>query len=122
MQAALDRDTEPMMKASWLECLPSNVNDSDLTLHSQSVANDPHGFTDTALIMSKAQCVVRPLNFGDLMEPGVVNMHMRQACVVVFQETASRLLCNCQPDAEPFHWYARQVAECIDAPMQLIYD
>ena len=122
VQAALDRGSEPMMKASWLQFLPSNLNDECMTLYSQELVSDSEGYTDMAftLIMSKAQCVIRSLNFGDLMEPGIVNMHMRQACVIVFRETASRLLQNCQPDTEPFHWYAKQVAECIDASLQLI--
>ena len=122
VQASLDRASEPMILASWLQShVPSNVNDNDIAYDSQDI-QESDGFTDTTftLIISKVQCVVRSLNSNGLMEPGVENMHMRYACVSDFQETASRLLRNCQPEILPFHWYTKKAADSIAASLQLI--
>jgi hypothetical protein len=124
VQAALDRASEPMMMTSWIQSHPpSNINDDEIAFNSpDALVTESESFTDTTftLIISNAQCVVRLLNFGDLMESGVEHMHMRQECVVDFQKTASQLLHNCQPDTDPFHWYTRQVADCLVASMQLV--
>ncbi|RJE24243.1 hypothetical protein PHISCL_03403 [Aspergillus sclerotialis] len=122
VQASLDRASEPMILASWLQShVPSNINDDDIAYDSEDI-QESEGFTDTtfSLIISKAQRVVRSLNSNGLMEPGVEYMHTRYACVSDFQETASRLLRNCQPDILPFHWYTKKVADSIAASLRLI--
>lgn len=118
VQASLDRASEPMILRSWLEShTPANVNDGDIPYGHEIVPTESDGFTDTTftLVISKAQCSVRSLT-----EPGSQYMHIRQACIADFQQTAAGLLCNCQPDAVPFHWYTHQVADYIAASMQLI--
>ena len=122
VQASLDRASEPMILASWLQShVPSNVNDNDIAYDSEDI-RESEGFTDTTFtsIISKAQRVVRSLNSNGLMEPGVEYMQTRYACVSDFEETASRLLRNCQPDNLPFHWYTQKIADSIAASLRLI--
>ena len=118
VQASLDRASEPMILRSWLEShAPANLSDDDIPFGHEIAPTESDGFTDTTftLVISKAQCSVRSLT-----EPGSQYMHIRQVCVADFQQTASQLLRNCQPDAVPFHWYTYQVADYIAASMQLI--
>lgn len=118
VQASSDRASEPMILRSWLEShTPANVSDDDIPFGHQVALVESDGFTDTTftLVISKAHCSVR-----SLMEPGSQYMHIRQACVADFQQTASQLLRNCQPEAVPFHWYTHKVADYIATSMQLI--
>lgn len=118
VQASLDRASEPMILRSWLEShTPANLSDDDIPFGHTVAPAESDGFTDTTftLVISKAHCSVRSLT-----EPGSQYMHLRQACVADFRQTASQLLRNCQPDAVPFHWYTHQIADYIAASMQLI--
>lgn len=123
VQASLDRASEPMMQAVWLESHTlSNANDDDIRFNMEEPVQASDEFTDTTftLILAKAQYALRSLNFSDFSEPGVKYMHLRQQVVRDFQQTASNLLCRCQPDAIDFHWFTWKSAECIHASLQLI--
>ncbi|PLB55471.1 hypothetical protein P170DRAFT_422014 [Aspergillus steynii IBT 23096] len=123
IQAATDRASEPMMQVAWLQSNPpSNVNDHDISFEMDTPVQESTGFTDMTftMITLKAQCVSRILNFTSAASPIVEPIHSRQQLVLDFQHTASTLLQHAQPHTIPFHWFARQVAECINACMQLI--
>ncbi|PYH89157.1 hypothetical protein BO71DRAFT_444765 [Aspergillus ellipticus CBS 707.79] len=121
--ACMDRASEPMMQASWLESHPpANVNDIDLSPNMEANPPDSPGFTDMTftIIVQKAQYVTRSLNFSDFMEPSVTTLAIRQQLVVEFQQSVSKLLRGSQTDKIPFHWFTRSVAACTHASMQLI--
>ncbi|PWY78313.1 hypothetical protein BO70DRAFT_430218 [Aspergillus heteromorphus CBS 117.55] len=123
IQASMDRASEPMMQASWLETHPpANVNDIDLSPNMEANPPDSPGFTDMTFTMmiQKAQYVTRSLNFSDFTEPSVNTLAIRQQLVIEFQQTVSRLLRHSSPDKIPFQWLTRSVAECTHASMQLI--
>ena len=123
VQVAIERVSEPMMQASWLQSHPpSNVNDSDISFGMEEPAQESDGFTEMSftLMLWKSQCIVRSLNFSDFMEPSVKSMSLRRQLVIDFQQTTSSLLQGSRPNSDPFHWFSRQVAECINASMQLI--
>ena len=123
VQVAIERVSEPMMQASWLQSHPpSNVNDSDIAFGMEEPIQESEGFTEMSftLMLWKSQCIVRSLNFSDFMEPSVKSMSLRRQLVVDFQQTTSSLLQGSKPDSQPFNWFSRQVAECINASMQLI--
>lgn len=123
IQCSLERASEPMMQAIWVESNPpSNVNDSDISFGMDDQVQESEEFTDMTfpMIVLKAQCTIRLLNFTDFTDTTVRSINKRQQLVIEFQETVSKLLQHSQPDKVPFHWYARQVAEIISAIMQLI--
>lgn len=124
IQASLDRASEPMMKIDWLQSLfPSNVNDEDFELQSKTIAPLPEtSFTDTTftLIICHSQSAIRSLNFTDFMDPVVSDINVRQQVVTSFQQTALRLLLECQPDLSAFHWYTERVTAFMHALLQLI--
>ncbi|KAB8262797.1 hypothetical protein BDV32DRAFT_120101 [Aspergillus pseudonomiae] len=123
IQCSLERASEPMMQAKWVELNPpSNVNDCDISFGMDGPVPEAGGFTDMtfAMVTLKAQSTVRLLNFSDFIDKTVSCVNKRQQLVIEFQETASKLLQNSQPDQIPFHWYVRQVAEIISASLQLI--
>lgn len=123
VQVAIERVSEPMMQASWLQSHPpSNVNDIDISFGMEEPAQESEGFTEMSftLMLWKSQCIVRSLNFSDFMEPSVKLMSLRRQLVIDFQQTTSSLLQGSKPDSQPFHCFSRQVAECINASMQLI--
>lgn len=123
VQASLDRASEPMILTSWLQFHPpSNINDEDVSASFQGPVQQSEDFTDTtfALMVLKAQCTARLLNVGDTAESPAMALHTRQLYVVDFQRTRYQLLRNCRPESDSFHWYAGQVADCIDASLQLI--
>ncbi|KAI9926865.1 hypothetical protein ASPWEDRAFT_72871 [Aspergillus wentii DTO 134E9] len=121
-EASMDRASEPMIQASMLESHPpANVNDSDIWFEMEGPVQESEGFTDMTftLMTSKAQSASRLLNFSTFGQPAVQSMELRQQVVVDFQQTASSLLEKYQADGVPFHWFTRQVAECINASLQL---
>ncbi|KAE8340076.1 hypothetical protein BDV24DRAFT_175711 [Aspergillus arachidicola] len=123
IQCSLERASEPMMQAKWVDSNPpSNVNDCDIFFGMDGPVQESEGFTDMtfAMMTLKAQNTVRLLNFSDFIDKTVSCVNKRQQLVLEFQETASKLLQNSQPDKIPFHWYTRQVAEIISASLQLI--
>ncbi|THC98876.1 hypothetical protein EYZ11_001654 [Aspergillus tanneri] len=123
IQASTGCASEPMMQAAWLQSHPpSNINDHDINFEMGTLAPESEGFTDMTftMIVLKAQYVFRLLNFSDFTEPTVKPIHLRQQLVVDFQHTASTLLHHIQADTIPFHWFTRQVAQYINASMQLI--
>ncbi|OGM50436.1 C6 transcription factor [Aspergillus bombycis] len=123
IQCSLERASEPMMQAKWVDSNPpSNVNDCDISFGMDGPVQEAGGFTDMtfAMMTLKAQSTVRLLNFSDFIDKTVSCVNKRQQLVIEFQETASKLLQNSQPDKIPFHWYTRQVAEIISASLQLI--
>ncbi|RAH79309.1 hypothetical protein BO86DRAFT_457926 [Aspergillus japonicus CBS 114.51] len=121
--ASMDRDTEPMMQAHWLQSHPpTHVNDEDISFDMQKSPVDSPGFTDMTftMIVGKAHVITRLLNFSDFTEPSVSTLALRQQLVVDFQHTASKLLHHAQLDKNPFSWFTRLVAEGIYACLQLI--
>ncbi|OJJ45455.1 hypothetical protein ASPZODRAFT_134109 [Penicilliopsis zonata CBS 506.65] len=124
VQCSLDRATEPMMRASWLQSHPpANVNDSAFHFGTTEMIEDsPNGFTDMSLtlVLLKAQCAVRLLNFTDFREPGVKDMNVRLQIVADFHAQATSLFRHCQPETISFHWFSQRVLECIHASLQLI--
>ncbi|KAF7590310.1 hypothetical protein BBP40_003003 [Aspergillus hancockii] len=123
IQCSLDRASEPMMKASWLQShQPSNVNDSDISFGMEGPVQESPGFTDMtfAMMTMKAQYTTRLLNFTDFTDPTVRSVSKRQQLVNEFQEATSKLLQHSQPDKIPFHWFTKKIAENISAVMQLI--
>lgn len=123
VQVAIERVSEPMMQASWLQIHPpSNVNDNDISFGMEEPVQESEGFTEMSftLMLWKSQCIVRSLNFSDFMEPSVKLMSLRRQLVIDFQQATSSLLQGSRPNSDPFHWFFRQVAECINASMQLI--
>ncbi|RAL16344.1 Zn(II)2Cys6 transcription factor [Aspergillus homomorphus CBS 101889] len=121
--ASMDRDTEPMMQAHWLQSHPpTHVNDEDIYFDMQEAPVDSPGFTDMTftMIVGKAHIITRLINFSDFTEPSVNTLALRQQLVVDFQHTASKLLHHAQTDKVPFQWFTRLVAEGIYACMQLI--
>jgi hypothetical protein len=124
IQASLDRASEPMMKIDWLQSLfPSNMNDDDIEFQSEAVPPlTETRFTDTTftLILCHSQSAIRSLNFTDFLEPVVRDIHVREQVVTKFQQTALRLLSECQPDLVPFHWYAERFTAYMHALLQLI--
>jgi hypothetical protein len=123
VQASLDRASEPMILTSWLQSHPpTNINDNDISTGFQRLVQQSGDFTDTpfALMILKAQCIVRLLNVGNTAESPAVDMETRQTYVADFKQTSYQLLRNCYPESDSFHWYARRVADCVYASLQLI--
>ncbi|GLB02353.1 hypothetical protein AtubIFM57258_003698 [Aspergillus tubingensis] len=123
IQASMDRASEPMMQAAWLESHPpANVNDIDISPTMTSNPPDSPGFTDMTFTMMtrKAQYVTRSLNFSDFMEPSINTLAIRQQLVLEFQQSVSKLLAHASPATNPLHWLTAAVAECTHASMQLI--
>lgn len=123
IQASMDRASEPMMQAAWLESHPpANVNDIDISPTMTSNPPDSPGFTDMTftMITRKAQYVTRSLNFSDFMEPSINTLAIRQQLVLEFQQSVSKLLAHASPATNPLHWLTAAVAECTHASMQLI--
>ncbi|KAF3407867.1 Transcription factor vrtR2 [Talaromyces pinophilus] len=123
VQASLDQASEPMILTSWLQSHPpTNINDNDISTVFQRLVQQSGDFTDTtfALMILKAQCIVRLFNVGDTAESPAMHMETRQAYVADFKQTSYKLLRNCYPESDPFHWYARRVADCVYASLQLI--
>ncbi|PYH45062.1 Zn(II)2Cys6 transcription factor [Aspergillus saccharolyticus JOP 1030-1] len=121
--ASMDRDTEPMMQAQWLQSHPpTHINDEDISFDMQRSPADSPGFTDMTftMIVGKAHVITRLINFSDFTESSVSTLALRQQLVLDFQHTASKLLHHSQPDKAPFHWFTRLVAESIYACLQLI--
>ncbi|KAJ6095791.1 hypothetical protein N7486_006537 [Penicillium sp. IBT 16267x] len=124
LAASLDRASEPMMQAAWLESLlPSNINDEDIWFEMEvPVQEVPEGtFTDLSLplIVAAAQSVCRSVAFADFMEASVKSMSVRQQILSDFQNTATKLLSGCQPDIYTFHLYAKRTANAIYGWLQL---
>ncbi|KAJ5923300.1 hypothetical protein N7454_008545 [Penicillium verhagenii] len=122
--ASLDRASEPMMQAAWLEALPpSNINDEDIWYDMEGpVQEPPEGtFTDLTLplIVTAAQSVCRSVAFADFMEASVKSMSVRQQILSDFQHTASTLLMGCRPDLHTFHLYAKRTTSSIHGWLQL---
>ncbi|KAI9046231.1 Zn(II)2Cys6 transcription factor [Aspergillus affinis] len=123
IQASTDRASEPMMQVGWLQSHPpSNVNDHDIGFEMDTPVQGSTGFTDMTftMIILKAQCVSRILNFPSAASASVEPISSRQQLVLDFQHTASTLLQHAQPNTIAFHWFASKVAECINACMQLV--
>ncbi|KAJ5537433.1 hypothetical protein N7513_010619 [Penicillium frequentans] len=111
--ASLDRASEPMMQAAWLDSLlPSNINDEDIWFGMEApVQESPEGtFTDLTLplIVAAAQSVCRSIAFADFMEASVKSMSVRQQILLDFQNTYTTLLRGCRPDIYTFHQYAKR--------------
>ncbi|KAJ5646789.1 hypothetical protein N7490_003161 [Penicillium lividum] len=122
--ASLDRASEPMMQAAWVESLhPSNINDEDIWFDMEGpVQEPPEGtFTDLTLplVIAAAQSVCRSIAFADFMEASVNSMSVRQQILSDFQNTASTLLSGCRPDINTFHLYAKCTANTINGWLQL---
>ncbi|RAK97723.1 Zn(II)2Cys6 transcription factor [Aspergillus ibericus CBS 121593] len=123
VQASMDRASEPMMQASWLESHPpANVNDIDLSPNMEANPVDSPGFTDMTftMMMHKSQYVARSLNFSDFMEPSITTLAIRQQLVLEFKQSVTKLLHHSNPDHIPLHWLTRAIAECTHASLQLI--
>ncbi|GKZ29020.1 hypothetical protein AbraIFM66950_002541 [Aspergillus brasiliensis] len=123
VQASMDRASEPMMQAAWLESHPpANVNDIDISPTMTSNPPDSPGFTDMTftMVIRKAQYVTRSLNFSDFIEPSINTLAIRQQLVVEFQHSVSKLLAHASPTTNPLHWLTAGIAECTHASMQLI--
>lgn len=122
--ASLDRASEPMMQAAWLESLlPSNINDEDIWFEMEVPAQEPPEgtFTDLTLplIVAAAQSVCRSVAFADFMEASVKSMSVRQQILSDFQNTVTNLLSGCRPDIYTFHLYAKRTANTIYGWLQL---
>ncbi|OOF99071.1 hypothetical protein ASPCADRAFT_163043 [Aspergillus carbonarius ITEM 5010] len=123
VQASMDRASEPMMQAGWLESHPpANANDIDLSPNMEANPPDSPGFTDMTFTMMihKSQYVARALNYSGFIEPSITTLAIRQQLVLEFQQSVTKLLQHAEPDKHPFHWITRAIAECIHASMQLI--
>lgn len=124
MAAALDRASEPMMQAVWLESHPpANINDEDIWPGMERPFQEaPDGtFTDMTLLLvvAAAQSVCRSIAFADFMETSVKSMSMRQQILSDFQRSVTRLLSGAQPDVYPFHRYTKRTATVINGWLQL---
>ncbi|KAJ5093866.1 hypothetical protein N7456_009727 [Penicillium angulare] len=124
MAASLDRASEPMMQAAWLESHPpANINDEDIWPGMEGHVQElPDGtFTDVTLLLvvAAAQSVCRSVAFADFMETSVKSMSMRQQILSDFQRNTSNLLAECQPDTNPFHRYTKRTATVINGWLQL---
>ncbi|KAJ5671841.1 hypothetical protein N7507_000968 [Penicillium longicatenatum] len=122
--ASLDRASEPMMQAAWLESLPpSNINDEDIWPKMEvPVQEPPEGtFTDLTLplVVAASQSVCRSIAFADFMEESVKSMSVRQQILSDFQNTAANLLRGCRPDIHTFHLYAKRTTDTINGWLQL---
>jgi hypothetical protein len=122
--ASLDRASEPMMQAAWLDYNPpSNINDVDIWFDMTGpIPQHPEGtFTDMThtLVTAASASVTRSLAFADFIEPTVKIMSLRQQIVHDFQQKASDLLRGCRPDLSEFQWYARQTASVMGSWLQL---
>jgi hypothetical protein len=123
VQAVLDRGSEPMIPATWLQSkLPANINDQDMWFGYEGHLQDSEGFTDMTFTMMtcSAQYIFRLLSFAPAAETGATGWNARQCHVETFRERAAALFQYCEPDTIPFHWYARQVTKCISAILQLV--
>jgi hypothetical protein len=122
--ASLDRASEPMMQAAWLDYHPpSNINDEDIWFEMPELPRQhPKGtFTDMThtLVIAASASVTRSLAFADLMEPTVKIIGQRKQIVKDFQDKASDLLSGCRPDLSEFQWYAQKAARAIGSWLQL---
>lgn len=124
LAASLDRASEPMMQAAWLESFhPSNINDEDIWFEmDKPVQEPPEGtFTDLTLplVVAAAQSVCRSIAFADFMELSVKSMSVRQQILSDFQNTVTTLLSGCRPDINTFHLYAKRTTNTIYGWLQL---
>lgn len=122
--ASLDRASEPMMQAAWLDYNPpSNINDEDIWFEMTGpIPSHPEGtFTDMThtLVIAASSSVTRSLAFADFIEPTVKIMSLRQQIVHDFQQKASDLLSGCRPDLSDFQWYAQKNAGVMGSWLQL---
>ncbi|CAG8932187.1 unnamed protein product [Penicillium salamii] len=122
--ASLDRASEPMMQAAWLDYNPpSNINDEDIWFDMTGpIPQHPEGtFTDMThtLVIAASSSVTRSLAFADFIEPTVKIMSLRQQIVHDFQQKASDLLSGCRPDLSDFQWFAQKTAGVMGSWLQL---
>ncbi|KAJ5595069.1 uncharacterized protein N7459_001277 [Penicillium hispanicum] len=123
--ASLDRASEPMMQAAWLQnAPPANINDEDIWFGMTGpIRAPPEGsFTDMThtLIIAEAQSVARSIAFADFIEMSVKSMTMRQQILQDFQLTASNLLRQCRPDLSPYQRYVQRTAGTVYSWLQLV--
>lgn len=60
LQASLDRASEPMIPASWLQShLPSNVNDSEFGFGFEGALQASDSFTDMTFFIGRCQSPLR---------------------------------------------------------------
>lgn len=124
LSAALDRASDPMMQAAWLEAHPPlNINDEDIWPHMEGpIKEHPRTtFTDStlALIIVHAQSVARSVAFADFIEVSVKSMSTRQQILVDFQQNVSNLLTGARPDRSAYHMYVKRTAANINGWLQL---
>lgn len=122
--AALDRASEPMMQAAWIDYnLPSNINDDDIWFEMEGPApqHEQGEFTDMThtLVFAAYSSVTRAVAFSDLTERTVNIMSLRQEAVKGFQQKASDLLKGCRPEISSLQWYAQKVAGVMGSWLQL---
>lgn len=124
LAAALDRATEPMMQAAWLQAHPPlNINDEDIWPHMDGPIQEhpPGTFTDTTLmlIIHEAQSVTRSVAFADFIEMSIKSVSMRQQILFDYQRNVSNLLSGARPDVSALHLYAKRTANNINGWLQL---
>ncbi|OQD83589.1 hypothetical protein PENANT_c016G10563 [Penicillium antarcticum] len=123
--ASLDRASEPMMQAMWIDSHPpSNINDEDIWFGMPGpVPQHPPGtFTDMthSLVIASSSSVTRSLAFADFIEPKAVElMGQRQQAVHNYQQTVATLLSGCRPEQSDFQWYAQKLAGVMSSWLQL---
>jgi hypothetical protein len=123
--ASLDRASEPMMQAIWIDSHPpSNINDEDIWFGMPGpIPQHPPGtFTDMthSLVIAASSSVTRSLAFADFIEPKAVElMGQRQQAVNSFQQTIATLLSGSRPDQSDFQWYASKIAAVMSSWLQL---
>ncbi|CAG7924513.1 unnamed protein product [Penicillium olsonii] len=125
VSAALSHASEPMMQATWLESHPpSNINDEDISIDTQSqpASKDVREFTDMtfSFVVFEAQNTVRSIGFSGWAQSVIENPALRQQLIHQFRTTVSRLLIGCKPDTEPFHRFAHLSARTMNSWLQLI--
>ncbi|KAJ5225807.1 hypothetical protein N7468_007032 [Penicillium chermesinum] len=124
LSASLDRATDPMMQAAWLQAHPPlNINDEDIWPSMEGpIVEKPVGtFTDSTLtlIVAEAQSVARSVAFADFIEMSVKSMSMRHQILMDFRQNVANLLSGTRPDVSDFHRYAKRTATNINGWLQL---
>ena len=127
LQTSFDRLTTPIVPLSWTQTpYPANVNDASFNINLATPLSDTAelAFTDMTfpVLVCRAQTVCRQVDMTLALDPSdsaFDTIQARRGYVEDFRRWVLTLLRHSDPENNPLHWYAVQVAEWIIAQLHV---